>query len=214
MAAPEMCGDGHNLRIYCSTCNRLYCGDCCTDIHFLKEGFKDHDVKPIKNCLTIEAQKQEHLIEELKQLSENAEAAALQKDSIAEESRESLSRFIAEIERLLMSAQQTRDTQCLHRLGRECTALLQQAVSVRRNVDPEARPKEALVSLLSLNSTLEKQRDNIRKSLENAAAAGGQESNFVEAVYRAVIALKGQESLEGKLYAVRHILVTFRHSQF
>ena len=168
-----------------------------TDIHILKEGSKDHDVKPIKNCLTIEGQRKEQLIEELKQLSENAEAAALQKDSIAEESRESLSGFIAEIERLLMSDQQTHDAHCL-RLRRECTALLQQVVSERRSVNPEAPPEDSLVSVLSTNSTLEKQRDNIRKSLENAAAAGGQESNFVEAIYRAVIALKGQESLEGK----------------
>ena len=152
MTSVEICGEGHELSFFCSSCNRLFCGKCCTNTHSRKGGFKEHDVEPIEDRLTIENHKRQQLIEELKQLSERVEAAANANDAIADESREVLSGFVAEVERFLMSAQRTRDTQCLRRLRRECIALLQRDVSARRSADPEARPADALVSVRSLNS--------------------------------------------------------------
>ena len=62
MAAVEgICGDGHFLSFYCSTCDALFCGECCTRTHTCKGGFKDHDVVPIEDNVTTETQKKGHL---------------------------------------------------------------------------------------------------------------------------------------------------------
>lgn len=196
MTTLEICGNGHKLSVYCSNCNRFFCGECCTFTHIRNGGFKDHDVEPIRDRLIIEGQKREHLIQELKQFSANEEGAAIIKNEaigIGYESRESLSRFIAEVERFLLSAQQSRQERCLQ-LRRECIALLQQVASVRRCVNEEAHPEYALVSLRTLNLTLEKQFEEVKKW-----TAGGQELDFTEALYSAVVAHKGQPALEGKI---------------
>lgn len=101
-----------------------------------------------------------------------------------------------------MSAQQTRDAQCLHRLRRKCVAMLQRDNLARRSVDAEAHLEDSLMSICSLNSTLENQCDRIMKSLKNTASVG-QEAEFFEPIYRALIVLKGQTAFDGKPYEIR-----------
>lgn len=157
MSAIEICGNGHKVNFYCSTCNRLYCGDCCTSIHYLS-GSNEHDVKLIKDCLDIEVQKQEDLFEQLKHISESAKEESLQKVAIAEESRESLSRFNAECERLQLNAQQTRDARRLNYPSQDASS---PQPGDRAALDSASHlpVEEALVTVRAMNSSLEKLRD-------------------------------------------------------
>jgi hypothetical protein len=191
----NICDSTHKIRFFCSDCSRLFCGECCTYTHIRKGGFKDHVVEPIEDRLTIEGEKKEQLIKALKQLSQDAEAAVIAKEAVEEETFETLSAFVAQVERSLMSAQHTRDIQCIKRQQRDCVVLLQRDASVRRSVDSEVDAVDALVSNLSLNITLEKEFDKIKKALDNAIA-GRQEPNFLEVIYKAAIEQKGQKSLE------------------
>ena len=62
MAAVEgICGDGHFLSFFCSTCDSLFCGECCTRTNSCNGGFKDHDVVPIEDNVEIEGQKRKAL---------------------------------------------------------------------------------------------------------------------------------------------------------
>ena len=197
----EICGDGHKLRYFCSNCIRFFCGECSTNIHSRKGGLKDHDVEPIEDRLTIEAQKGDQLIEVLTKLSDNAEVAAIAKDAIDDKSLEVLSRFVAHVEQLIMSSQITRDAQFLYGFRRDCNSLLQLETLAIRSYDPEIDQVGALVSRLSSNRRLVEQIERNREAVENAA--GARELNVVdviEAIYEAAVALKKQNSLH-KLFA-------------
>lgn len=193
----EICGSGHNLLFYCLNCNRLYCGECSTLTHSRKGALKDHDVEPLGDCLTLEEQKEKRLIEELKQLSDAAEAAAIKKKAIEDELSQTLSKFIAQVERFLMDSQTTPDAQSLHQHSRDIAALLQHDAYpvIRRSDDATIDPVGALRSQLTRNAVLTKQLEKIRNVMLNAAEA--QAPNVIEAIYKSVIALKGQESLQG-----------------
>ena len=193
----EKCGNEHKVSFFCSNCNRLFCGDCCSRTH--KGVLKGHDWEEIGERLTVEEQLENQLVNEINQLSESAEAAAIAKDAIDEELRETLSGFVAQVERLVMCAQIIRDAKALHQLRSDCIALLQRDASARMFLDPKTDPVGALQSRLSMNARLEKQREDIRKVLENAAVI--RETNVVEAIHRAAVALnaKRQENVKGLL---------------
>ena len=203
--AAQICGDGHKLRYFCSNCNRFFCGECSTDIHSRKGGLKDHDVEPIEDCLTIEAQKGEHLIEVFTQLSDNAEAAAVVKDAIDEKSLETLSEFVSHVEQLIMSSRSTRDAQFLHGIRRDYIFFLQQETSAMKQFDPKIDPVRALVSRLTMNKHLEEQIERVRKSVENAG--GPLEVNVVEAIYKAAVALKQRNTHESLIKCIFYLNV-------
>ena len=190
----EICGDGHKLRFFCSNCNRFFCGECSTITHSRKGGLKDHDVEPIEERLTIEAQNGEHLIKVFTELSDNAEATAIAKNAINEKSRETLTEFLTHVEQLLMTSQITRDVQFLHGVRRDYISLLQRETSAMRQFDSKMDPFGALVSRLTMNKHLDEQIERVRKSLENAG--GALEVNVVEAIYKAAVALKERNTQE------------------
>lgn len=146
------------------------------------------------------------LIEELKQLSDSADAAALTKDANFEESRDILTEFLSSVERLLMTAQTARDSQCLHRLRRDCIDILQRATLTQRGIDPETDQVDAFVSRRALSSCLKKQVEQSKQALDNAA--GGPEFDLIEAIYETTIALRGREHLEGNSGLLNNFYLT------
>lgn len=188
-----ICGSGHKANFFCSNCIRLFCGDCCSRTH--RGDLRGHEWEEIKDRLIIEAQKEEHLVREIQQLSESAETAAIVKDTINQETNETLSVFIAQVERLLMSAQTSRDAQFLRKTQRDCDTLLQRVDSIRKSIAAQIDTANALVTRLAINASLEKELEQIKNEL--ASAAGGLEPDIPEAIYEAAIALNGLENLEG-----------------
>ena len=190
MATASVCNDAHDLRFFCSNCNRFFCGECSTITHSRKGGLKDHDVEPIEERLTSEEQKGEHLIEVFTQLSDNAEAAANAKDAINEKSCEMLSGFAAHVEQLTMCSQIKWDAQFLRGLRRYNISFLQRETSLINRTNPESDPVGALASRLLMNGRLEEQIERMKKAIENAEES--RELNSVEvseAIYQAAVAL-------------------------
>lgn len=192
----EICGDGHKMIFFCSNCNRFLCGDCLGRTH--KGALKGHNWEEIEDRLTSEGQRLEHLIKEIQNLSGSVDAAAVAKNAIDEESRETLGGFVAQVEQLLMSDRNTHDAKLLHRLQRDCVTLLHREASARQSVDLDSDPVDVLASRLAMNVCFEKQLEVSRNCLENAD--GERNPNVVEAIYKAAIALKGQAALEGLHY--------------
>lgn len=191
-----ICGSDHKLSFYCSSCKRLFCGECSTITHSRKGALKDHDVELIEYSLTLEEHKKKHLTEELKQLSDGVEATANKQDSISkEELSNALSEFIAQVEQFLICDD---NTQSLHRLYRESVGLLQQNAFPHGSDDATCNTAIAIGCLIKTNAVLSVQLKKISNAMENQAER--QKPNVIEAIYKAAIALKERANRQGFLF--------------
>lgn len=190
----EVCSPLHKLNFYCSKCIQLFCGDCRERAHSLTEALKAHDVESVQDLLANEKHKMDELIEQLNHISNYAESAAAQKEAFDTKLSETLMKFIAQVEQIVMRERSTREAQLLRQL-RQSAALITSDVSARRSEDQTTIPFDELASQIAMNAALEKQLKKIRDAMQNA---DGEHNlpNVIEAIYQSAIALKGQENVE------------------
>ena len=102
-------------------------------------------------------------------------------------------------ERLVMSAQQTRTRSVS--IDYNANASLCCNAIIRREDPRSGGTTGRLTDVHSFTELHSRKpmRQNYQVA-ENSTAAGGQETDFSEAIYRAAIALKGRRPLEGKPY--------------
>lgn len=190
------CGNDHDLMIYCSNCNCFFCGKCSTLAHSLKGAFKDHDVELIQNFLKIETRKGDLLIEELKRLSESAEATAIAKEEAVNDLSEILKDFIAQVNQNLSINQIIHDAQSLRKLYRESVSLIESDFDKNLDVKP-INSIDALYSQLTKNALCQKQLDKIAGAMHDASGEHALKMNVFEAITKVLISLTGQEYFEG-----------------
>lgn len=191
----EVCSPLHKLSFYCSKCIQLFCGDCRERAHSLTEALKAHDVESVQDLLANEKHKMDELMEQLNHISNYAESAAAQKEAFDTKLSETLMKFIAQVEQIVMRERSTREAQLLRQLLRQSAALITPDVSARRSEDQTKNPFDELASQIAKNAALEKQFKKIRDAMQNADEANNL-PNVVEAIYQSAISLKGQENVE------------------
>ena len=202
IAEIAVCDETHRVRFFCQRCDHLFCGDCYTIAHRLEN--RDHEVEIIHERIEREVGQIGTQMNELKQLAEDAEAAANARDQKAYESSETIIQLIADIERLMMTSASTRESQQLRCIHRDCLAVLHWTDNSQKAVNPVEDPIGAMVSSRSINATLKQQLQKATQVVK--LTSGSPPTDPMAAIVKSVIKFAGKKTVAGLQYSFCKIL--------
>lgn len=188
-----VCQVTHRVRFICQQCDRLFCGDCFTLAHLREK--RDHDVEEIKDRLELEDKQIRGQMEELTKLAQNATEEANARDQKAQESIETLTLLITEVEQLMMTSASTRESQQLRQINRDCFALLQRVDKSRRSMDQESAPAIALETSRSLNAFLKQKLQRSNQAFN--FVSGNRPQDLVPLILKSMVKFLEKKNVEG-----------------